>query len=124
MSLVETMVALMVMTVGLTGVYRIFPQSLATGRQALERTQATLLAEGRLEQIRMQGFAALAAPESPTSSPQPFTDDQQQITSPRFRWQTVVTYRTEDLLEVNLRVMWPWPHDSYHVSFTTYVSKR
>ena len=123
-SLVETMVALLVMAVGLAGVYRAFPQGLATGRHALERTQASLLAEGKLEQLRAQGFETLAAAASSNSSPKPFANSIQHPVFSRFRWQTEVARRAEDLLEIHLRVTWPWPRQAHHLSFTTYVSKR
>ena len=58
LSLVETMVALVVIVVGLTTVQRLFPQGVATGRHSLERTQATLLARGKLEQLRLRDFDA------------------------------------------------------------------
>jgi hypothetical protein len=123
-SLVETMVALMVLVVGLAGVHHFFPQGLATGRHTLERTQATLLGRGQLDQLRLQGFDTLTAMPVQPSAPVPFLDSQQQVLYPRFRWQTDVTRQAEDLLEVQLRVVWPWPRHTYHVELTTYVSKH
>jgi type II secretory pathway pseudopilin PulG len=124
LSLVETMVALMVLVVGLAGVQHFFPQGLATGRHALEHTQATWLARGKLEQLRLQGFDMLLTASMPTTTPTPFLDSQQHIVFPRFRWQTEITRQAEDLLEVRLRVLWPGPRQMYHVDFATYVSKH
>jgi prepilin-type N-terminal cleavage/methylation domain-containing protein len=124
LSLVETMVALVVIVVGLAGVQRFFPQGLAAGRHSLERTQAALLARGKLEQLCAQGFEALAGAIPLAATPESFVDSQQQIIFPRFRWQAEVVRRAEDLLEVRLRVVWPWPRQTYHVSFATYVSRR
>jgi prepilin-type N-terminal cleavage/methylation domain-containing protein len=124
LSLVETMVALMVIVIGLAGVQRFFPQGLATGRHSLERTQATLLGKGKLEELRLQGFAALAGAAPATASPAPFLDGQQQVVLPRFRWQAEVLRSAEDLLEVHLRVVWPWPQQTYQVGFATYVGQR
>lgn len=124
LSLVETMVALMVIVVGLAGVYRIFPQGLATGRHSLERTQATLLGRGKLEQLRLQGFETLVAAKHPPATPEPFLDSQEHVVFPRFRWQAEVMHRAEDLLEVHLRVVWPWPRQTRQVNFATYISKR
>jgi prepilin-type N-terminal cleavage/methylation domain-containing protein len=124
LSLVETMVALMVIAVGLAGVQRFFPQGLATGRHSLERTQATLLGKGKLEELRLQGFETLTAAHHPIASPEPFLDGQQQVTFPRFRWQAEVMRPAEDLVEVHLRVVWPWPQQTYQVEFATYVSQR
>lgn len=122
-SLVETMVALVVIVVGLTAVQRLFPQQFIYGTQAIERTQATLLGRGKLNQLRLQGFDALAAARK-TAAPEPFLDSQQQITSPRFRWQADVKRLADDLLEVHLHVLWPWPQHTSRVSLATYVSKR
>jgi prepilin-type N-terminal cleavage/methylation domain-containing protein len=124
LSLVETMVALMVIAVGLAGVQRFFPQGLATGRHSLERTQAALLGKGKLEELRLQGFEALTAAQHLTASPEPFLDGQQQVRFPRFRWQAEVMRPAEDLVEVHLRVVWPWPQQTYQVGFATYVSQR
>jgi hypothetical protein len=118
------MVALMVIAIGLAGVQRFFPQGLATGRHSLERTQATLLGKGKLEELRLQGFEALTAAPHPPASPEPFLDGQQQVTFPRFRWQAEVMRPAEDLLEVHLRVVWPWPQQTYQVGFATYVSQH
>jgi prepilin-type N-terminal cleavage/methylation domain-containing protein len=124
LSLVETMVALMVLVVGLAGVHHFFPQGLATGRHALERTQATWLGRGKLEQLRLQGFDTLLTVPAQTTAPRPFLDNQQEVIFPRFRWQTEITRQAEDLLEVHLRVLWPGPHQMYHIDFATYVSKH
>jgi Tfp pilus assembly protein PilV len=124
LSLVETMAALVVIVVGLVGVQRFFPEGLATGRHSLERTQATVLGRGKLEQLRLQGFEALAAAAPSTATSEPFLDSQQQVMFPRFRWQAEVLQQAEDLLEVHLRVVWPWPQQTHHVDLATYVSKR
>ncbi len=124
LSLVETMVALVVIVVGLTTVQRLFPQGVATGRHSLERTQATLLARGKLEQLRLRDFDAFAADNSALAIPQTFLDSQHQVVAPRFRWQINIVHRAEDLLEVHLHVVWPWPRQTHQLNFATYVSKR
>lgn len=124
LSLVETMVALVVIVVGLAAVQRIFPQELATGRHALERTQATTLGRGKLAQLRLQGFEGLLAASRQAAPPEPFRDSQQQVVFPRFRWQADITRHAEDVVEVQLHVLWPWPAQTHRVSFATYVSQR
>jgi Tfp pilus assembly protein PilV len=119
-SLVETMVALVVIVVGLSALQHSFPQGLVVGRQAMERTQATLLARGQLEQLRLRQFQALA--RSTSATPEPFLDSQQQTTFERFRWQTEVIPVATDLLEVRLQVVWPWPQPKHQVQLATYVS--
>ncbi|GIX48238.1 MAG: hypothetical protein KatS3mg131_2449 [Candidatus Tectimicrobiota bacterium] len=123
LSLIETLVALVVLVVGLAAVQRLFPQGLATGRQALARTQATLLAKGQLEQLRLQGFAHLAGLSGAPTPPAPFRDSAQQVIFPRFRWQVEVQRVAEDLLAVSLRVRWPWPRHTGQVELVTYVSR-
>ena len=124
LSLVETMVTLVVIVVGLAAVQRIFPQELATGRHALERTQATMLARGKLAQLRLQGFEALTVAAHQVASPEPFRDSQHQVVFPRFRWQVETIRRAADVVEVQVQVMWPWPRQTHRVHFATYVSQR
>jgi Tfp pilus assembly protein PilV len=123
MSLIETMVALVVIVVGLTALQRALSQGTVSGQQATARTQAVLLGRGQLEQLRLQGFTALATQHSPTE-PAPFRDSQQQVMAETFRWHIAVAPRTDDLLEVQLRVVWPWPAQTYHVGLATLVSRH
>jgi len=123
-SLVEVMAALVVFLVGLPALAHFFSEGLTTGRNSLERTQATLLGKGKLEELRLQGFEALGDADRHASTPEPFQDSHQQVVFARFRWQAEVTRLEGDLLEVRLRVVWPWPRQTYHVSFATYVSKH
>jgi Tfp pilus assembly protein PilV len=117
------MVAMVVMVVGLSALRHAFPTHLATERQAAERVQATLLGKNYLEQLRLQGFAALATLPS-TTTPEPFRDDQQHMTEERFRVQTTVTPEAEDLLAVHVQVVWPWPASTHRVRLATYVSRH
>ena len=124
LSLVEAMAAVVVVLAGMTAVLHFFPDSMATGRHSLERTQATLLGKGKLEELRLEGFEAIADPRRLATAPAPFWDSDQRVAFPRFRWQAEVNRVAEDLLDVRLRVMWPWPDQKFHLSFATYVSKR
>lgn len=119
----ETMIALVVIVVGLAAVQRLFPQQFVYGTQAIERTQATLLGREKLEQLRLQGFDTLAA-VGETASPEPFLDSQQHIVQTGFRWQADVRRLASDLLEVHLHVLWPWPRPTSRIYLATYVSKR
>jgi Tfp pilus assembly protein PilV len=119
----ETMVAMMVIVIGLSALQHYFPQGLATGRHAVERTQATLLGRGQLERLRLQGFATLATTHLATT-PELFLDSQEQAVSARFRWQAEVTRPAEDLLAIHLRVVWPWPAQTHQVHLATYVSQH
>ena len=122
-SLVETMVALVVIVVGLSALRHVFPQNLATGRQASERIQATLLGKSQLEQLRLRGFTALAQARFATA-PEPFLDSQDQVLVGPFRWQAEVHKEAEDLLAVHVRVVWPWPAQTHQVRLATYVSRH
>jgi type II secretory pathway pseudopilin PulG len=123
-SLVETMIALVVIVVGLAAVQRVFPQQFIYGTQAIERTQATLLGRGKLEQLRLEGFDTLAAAVGETAPPKPFLDSQQHISQAGFRWRADVRRLADDLLEVHLYVLWPWPQPTSRVYLATYVNKR
>jgi len=122
-SLVEIMVALVVIVVGLAGLRHAFPTHLATEQQALEQVQAALLGKNQLEQLRLRGFAALAT-APPATAPEPFVDSQQQVVDGPFRWQAEVHHEAEDLLAVHVRVVWPWPAQTHQVRLATYVSQH
>jgi hypothetical protein len=117
------MVALVVIVVGLTALRHSFPANLALGRQAIERMQATLLGKGQLDTLRLQGFAALVAAPIATT-PEPFRDSQQQVIESPFRWHAEIRQEADDLLAVQLRVVWPWPAQTHQVRLATYVSRR
>ena len=122
-SLVETMIALVVIVVGLSALRHTFPTHLATEQQALEQVQATLLGKNQLEQLRLRGFSALVTTPLATT-PEPFVDSQQQVVDGPFRWQAEVYHEAEDLLAVHVRVVWPWPAQTHTVRLATYVSRH
>jgi len=124
LSLVEAMVALVVIMTGLTGLWHVFPEGLATGRHSLERTQATLLGKGQLEALRLAGFDAIGDGQRFEATPEPFLDSRRQVVAPQFRWQAQVIRLAADLLEVHVRVVWPWPQQTHQVNLATYISKH
>ena len=123
LSLVETMVALVMIVLGLAALRQVFPHNLASERQAVERIQATLLGKSQLEQLRLRGFTALADTHFATT-PEPFLDSQQHVVTEPFRWQAEVYQEAEDLLAVHVRVVWPWPEQTHQVRLATYVSRH
>ncbi|MGE3542197.1 MAG: hypothetical protein AB7N91_32880 [Candidatus Tectimicrobiota bacterium] len=122
-SLVETMVALVVIVVGLTALRYSFPANLALERQAVERMQATLLGKSQLDTMRLQGFAALVNTPG-IIPPEPFRNSQQHIIDSTFRWQAEIQREADDLLAIQLRVVWPWPAQTHQVRLATYVSRH
>src|SRR5438093_9791811 len=122
-SLVETMVALVVIVGGLSVLRHAFPTHLATAQQALAQVQATLLGKNQLEQLRLRGFAALATTRF-AAMPEPFVDSQQQVVDGPFRWQAELYHEAEDLLAVHVRVVWPWPAQTHQMRLATYVSRH
>ena len=122
-SLAETMVALVVIVLGLTALRHAFPANLAIEHQAVERMQATLLGKSQLDTMRLEGFAALAATRGSTT-PEPFRDSQQQVIVSPFRWQADIQQAADDLLAVHVRVVWPWPAQTHQVRLATYVSRH
>jgi type II secretory pathway pseudopilin PulG len=122
-SLIETMVALVVIVVGLSVLGHAFPRNLATERHAVERVQATLLGKNQLEHLRLRGFPALATTRF-AATPEPFLDSRQQVIDSPFRWQAEIQQEADDLLAVHVRVVWPWPAPTYQVQLATYVSRH
>ncbi len=122
-SLIDAMMAMVVMVLGLSALRNAFPTHLATERQASERVQATLLGKNYLEQLRLRGFAALAALPQ-TTTPEPFVDDQQQVVEERFRVQMTRALEAEDLVAVHVKVVWPWPASTHQVQLATYISRH
>src|SRR5262245_61033883 len=121
--LIETMIALVLIVVGLAALRHAFPTHLATEQQALEQVQATLLGKNQLEQLRLRGFSVLVTAPLMTT-PEPFVDSQQQVVDGPFRWQAEVYHEAEDLLAVHVRVVWPWPAQRHAVRLATYVSRH
>jgi Tfp pilus assembly protein PilV len=122
-SLIETMVALVVIVVGLSVLGHAFPRNLATERHAIERVQATLLGKNQLEHLRLRGFSTLATTRFAATA-EPFLDSQQQVVDGPFRWQAEIQQEADDLLAVHVRVVWPWPAQTYQVRLATYVSRH
>ena len=122
-SLIETMMALVVIVVGLSVLRHAFPGHLATERHAIERVQATLLGKNQLEHLRLLGFPTLATTRF-AAIPEPFLDNRQQVTDSPFRWQAEIQQEADDLLAVHVRVVWPWPARTYQVRLATYVSRH
>ncbi len=122
-SLIETMVALVVIVAGLSVLGQAFPRNLATERHAIERVQATLLGKNQLEHLRLQGFPTLAATRL-AATPEPFLDSLQQVVDSPFRWQAEIQQEADDLLAVHVRVVWPWPAQTHQVRLATYVSRH
>ncbi|MBM3225068.1 MAG: hypothetical protein FJZ47_14875 [Candidatus Tectomicrobia bacterium] len=122
-SIVETMIALVVIVVGLAALRHAFPNNHAIERHASERVQAALLGKHHLEQLRMRGFPALATARfEPT--PALFVDSHAQVVEGPFRWRAEVQHEAEDLLAVYVRVVWPWPAQTHQVELATYVSRH
>jgi len=122
-SLMETMIALVVIVVGLAGLRHVFPDNLATEHHAIQRIQATLLGKSQLEHLRLRGFTTLAEARF-ASTPEPFLDSQQRVVTGPFRWQAEVHQEAEDLLAVHVHVVWPWPAQTHRVRLATYVSRH
>jgi len=123
LSFIETMLALVVIVLGLSALRQVFPQNLATEHHAVQRIQATLLGKSQLEQLRLRGFTALAEAHFATT-PEPFLDSQQQVVTGPFRWQAEVHQEADGLLAVHVHVVWPWPAQTHQVRLATYVSQH
>lgn len=67
-SLVEVLVALVILSVGMLGIAALYVESLRSGRSALSRTQAVTLASDIADRIRANPAAKSAYAETITSS--------------------------------------------------------
>jgi type IV pilus assembly protein PilV len=74
-TIVEGLVALVILSVGMLGIASLYVTSLKTGRTALLRTQAVNLVNGIIDSIRANGTAGVAyeldtLAEAPTADPE------------------------------------------------------
>lgn len=122
LSLIETMIAMVVLVGGVTALRHVFPTHLATERQATERLQATLLGQQHVERLRLRGFTALEPLQSATMSatcvPSAVAE-----TAERFCVQEHLASESPDLLAIHVRVAWPRPVATHEVRLATYISR-
>ncbi|MFH1459149.1 MAG: type II secretion system protein [Candidatus Omnitrophota bacterium] len=55
-TLIETIIALAILGVGLVAVMRYFPQALDTAKRSADLTQATMIAQQKIEEIKAESF--------------------------------------------------------------------
>lgn len=122
-SLVETMLALMVLVGGVAALRHAFPTHLATARQAAERIQATLLGQQHVERLRLRGFTALA-PGQQATMPVTCVPSLAPEMGERFCVQEHIVHETDALLALHVRVTWPQPAATHEVRLATYVSRQ
>ena len=119
-SLIEMVVAMGLLAMGLIGVIRLFPVGLRASKRSEVVSKATFLAQQRLEELKLAGYAALAAdpPTVPLSG-----------ASDKYRWAATVEPveaaglpTTNDLRAVTVTVQWPEGGQMRSTAVTTYVT--
>ncbi|RMF89693.1 MAG: prepilin-type N-terminal cleavage/methylation domain-containing protein [Nitrospinota bacterium] len=115
-SLIEVTIALVVIALGVAGMVSIVSQSFRTKRLAHDITQATLLAQERLEYLSL-----LPGQWGEETALQPFRDEEGRPIAPRFRWRAEAEQEEDGKRIIRVWVYWPWPHVRHQLRFTTYA---
>ncbi len=119
-SLIEIVVALGLLATGLIGVVRLFPVGLRASKRSEVISKAALLAQQQLEELKLRGYAALAAdpPDAPLSG-----------SAGTYQWAVAVASvdavglpTPNDLRAVTVTVQWPEGKQTRSTVVTTYVA--
>ena len=119
-SLIEIVVAMGLLAVGLIGVIRLFPVGMRASSRSAVVSKAALLAWQRLEELKLRGYAAIAA--DPPDAPLEGSDG-------KYRWAIAVApveaagLPTEnDVRAVTVTVRWPEGGQTRSTAVVTYVT--
>ena len=120
-SLIELVVALGLLAMGLIGVVRLFPVGLRASKRSEVVSKATFLAQQRLEEVRLLGYAAIAAqaPSFPLSG----AVDKYQWTMTIQPVQADGLSAESPLRAVIVTVQWPEGRDTRSTALATYVTE-
>ena len=119
-SLIEMVVAMGLLAMGLIGVIRLFPVGLRASKRSEVVSKGTFLAQQRLEELKLAGYAALSAtpPTVPLSG-----------SSGQYQWAATVEPvdaaglpTTNDVRAVTVTVQWPESGQTRSTAVMTYVT--
>ncbi len=125
-TLVEIMIAMTILVVGLIGVLALFPVGMSAAKRAGDISQASILAQLQLEQIKEARDSYLSPdvyPSLGSTSPPP---QPEQIFSehPNFSWRAIVSMASiSNLYKVDLAIYWKDPHGELGIT-TKYSSEN
>lgn len=120
-SLIEVLVALVIISISLVGLTSVFSQSFQMKRFAHDITLATLLGQEILDQYIFPLYPPSPSFETAPSEFRSFTDEQGKPIFPRFRWQTKTERDQQGRVTLRVSIYWPWPENRHHLEFVTYV---
>lgn len=124
---IEAMVAILVLTLGLTAILQVFPVALGRERLSQMRSQAVFLAQAKVEQLSFQGYENIGVGDfSEPSLLSPFED---------FSRQTKIRYvdaalnevgADQGLKKIEVRVWWQGAlfYPEKEVEITTLLAKK
>ena len=118
-SLIEIVVALGLLAMGLIGVIRLFPVGLRASKRSEGLSKATFLAQQRLEELRLAGYAALSA--DPPAVPLSGSLGSYQWTAQVEPVDAIGLPTTNELRAVTVTVQWPEGGQTRSTAVITYV---
>lgn len=112
-TLIEIVISMAILAVGLVGILSLFPVGFDSAKRSMNLTQASLYAQGKLAEIKRDGFPEVDTKEGA------FID-------PNYKWELVVTDETPAgyLRKVELTVKWNHKNKIHREVFTTYAAKH
>lgn len=112
-TLIEIVISLLILVVGVVGVITLLSVGLKVSKRAMDITQATLFAEAKMEELKLNGYDSL---ESDTGT----------CSNPNFSWQVVVGSEINppgNLKQVAVTISWTEGNQNYAETFTTLITK-
>jgi len=109
-TLIEISIALLVLAVGLVSLLALFPVGFDASRKSSDFTEVSTLVQGKLEELKRDGFASLANSSGTFSST-------------IYNWSVVIVDISSDLRKVTLTVSWTRRGINFSEPFVTYIPK-
>ena len=113
-TLIEVVIALLVLTIGIVGVLTVLPVALKASKRAANMIQAPFFAQEKLEELKRDGYDALAN-EAETA-----------CTNPKFSYKVEVGSEMSppgNLKQVTVTISWSEGNQDYDEEFTTLITK-
>lgn len=120
----EILIAIGIIGIGLTLMVSIFKQNNEMGKKGQDFFVATLLGQKKMEEIIQRDYKDILRSEKKSFlGPMAFQENGE-IANPRYRWTQEIIAQEKDLLKLKVRVLWPWPDNTHHVDFSTFLANR
>lgn len=112
-TLIEVVIALLVLTVGIVGVLTVLPVALKASKRAMNMIQAPFFAQEKLEELKRDGYDAL----------QEITETA--CSNPKFSYTVDVVDEASppNLRKVTVTISWSEGNQDYDEEFTTLITK-